>query len=60
MTEIDSPTRYDGLLAAMPASVAGGTAAGLWFTIPLRLGIGLGSLVAGLVILVSLFHLSPQ
>jgi hypothetical protein len=60
MTEIETPTRYDGLLAAMPASVAGGTAAGLWLTIPLRIGIGVGGVVAGFLVLVSLFHMSPQ
>jgi len=60
VTELASPTRYDGLLAAMPASVAGGTAAGLWFTIPLRLGVGIGGLLAGVFVLISLFHLSPQ
>lgn len=60
MTEFASPTRYDGLLAAMPASVAGGTAAGLWLTIPLRVGIGLGGVCAALLVLVSLFHLSPK
>ena len=60
MTEIAGATRYDGLLAAMPASVAGGTAAGLWLTIPLRVGIGLGGIVAGLFVFISLFHLSPK
>lgn len=60
MTEIDSPTRYDGLLAAMPASMAGGTAAGVWLAIPLRLGVGVGGLLAALFVLLSLFVVSPQ
>ena len=32
----ESPTRYDGLLAAMPASVAGGALAGWLLAIPDR------------------------
>lgn len=60
MNPIGSPTRYDGLLAAMPASVAGGTAAGLWLTVPLRIGLGIGGLVAGLLVMISLFYVSPS
>jgi hypothetical protein len=55
-----TPTRYDGLLAAMPASVAGGAAAGWLLAIPLALGIGIGSLLAALFVLVSLFVVPPQ
>jgi len=49
-----SLTRYDGLLAAMPVSVVGGTAAGWWLTIPLLAGVGIGSGVAVMMILVSI------
>ncbi|TQQ81496.1 hypothetical protein [Halonotius roseus] len=49
-----SLTRYDGLLAAMPASVAGGTAAGWWLAIPLLAGLGVGAGVAAVMILVSI------
>ena len=55
-----TPTRYDGLLAAMPASVAGGAVAGWLLAIPLALGIGVGSLLAALFVLVSLFVVPPQ
>jgi len=60
MTVIRALSRYDGLLAAMPASVAGGTAAGWWLTIPPRLGLGVGGLVAALFVVLSLFMFSPQ
>lgn len=49
-----SLTRYDGLLAAMPVSVVGGTAAGWWLAIPLLAGVGIGSGVAVVMILVSI------
>ena len=48
-----SLTRYDGLLAAMPVSVVGGTAAGWWLTIPLLAGVGIGSGIAVMMILIS-------
>jgi hypothetical protein len=60
VTTRSTPTRYDGLLAAMPASVAGGAAAGWLLAIPLALGIGIGSLLAALFVLVSLFVVPPQ
>lgn len=60
VTETSPPTRYDGLLAAMPASVVGGAAAGWWSTVPFALGLGAGSVLAGLVVLVSLFVVPPQ
>ena len=44
----------------MPASVAGGAAAGWLLAIPLILGIGLGSLLAALFVVVSLFVVPPQ
>ena len=49
-----SLTRYDGLLAAMPASVAGGTAAGWWLAIPLLAGVGVGAGIAATIILLSI------
>ena len=49
-----SVTRYDGLLAAMPASVAGGTAAGWWLAIPLVTGVSVGAGVAAVMILLSI------
>jgi hypothetical protein len=47
-------TRYDGLLAAIPVSVAGGAAAGLWLAIPLLAGIGIGSGVAAIIVFLSI------
>lgn len=60
MTEAPTPSRYDGLLAAMPASVAGGAAAGWVLTIPLLLGVGIGSLLAAALLVVSFFVIPPQ
>ncbi|QLD90420.1 hypothetical protein HWV07_15815 [Natronomonas salina] len=60
MTTNTTPTRYDGLLAAMPASVAGGAVAGWLLAIPLAVGVGLGSVLAALFVLVSLFVVPPQ
>lgn len=54
-----TPTYYDALLAAVPASVAGGAVAGLLLAIPLAFGIGLGSALAGLFVAVSLFVVPP-
>lgn len=54
------PLHYDGLLAAMPASVAGGAAAGWLLAVPFTLGVGLGSLLAALFVLVSLFVVPPE
>lgn len=56
----DAPTRYDGLLAALPASLAGGTAAGWLSTIPTLVGIGAGGVVAALFVSVSLFVVPPE
>jgi hypothetical protein len=47
-------TRYDGLLAAIPVSVAGGAAAGWWLAIPLLAGIGIGSGVATIMVFLSI------
>ena len=55
-----TPTRYDGLLAAMPASVAGGAAAGWWSTLSTVAGIGAGGVVAALLVAVSLFVVPPN
>ena len=60
MTTNTTPTCYDGLLAAMPASVAGGAVAGWLLAIPLAVGVGLGSALAALFVLVSLFVVPPQ
>ena len=60
MTTRPTPSHYDALLAAMPASVAGGAAAGWLLAIPLALGVGLGSVLAALFVLVSLFVVPPQ
>lgn len=38
----------------MPASVAGGTAAGWWLAIPLLTGVGVGAGVAAVMILLSI------
>jgi Na+/serine symporter len=55
-----TPTFYDGLLAAMPASVAGGAAAGWLLAIPLAVGIGAGSVLAAVLVAVSLFVVPPE
>lgn len=60
MTETPTPTRYDGLLAAMPASVAGGAAAGWLLAVPYLLGLGLGGVLAGVFLAVSLFVVPPE
>ena len=44
----------------MPASVAGGAAAGWLLAIPLAFGIGLGSALAACFVLVSLFVVPPE
>ena len=56
----ESPTRYDGLLAAMPASVAGGALAGWLLAIPTAIGVGLGSALAGVFVALSLFVVPPE
>jgi hypothetical protein len=53
-------TRYDGLLAAMPASVAGGVAAAWWSTLSVFAGIGVGGVVAAALVAVSLFVVPPE
>lgn len=60
VSETPTPTRYDGLLAAMPASIAGGAAAGWLLAVPLALGVGLGSLLAACFVAVSLFVVPPK
>jgi hypothetical protein len=54
------PTRYDGLLAAMPASVAGGAVAGWLLAIPTAIGVGLGSVLASVFVALSLFVVPPE
>ena len=56
----EAPTRYDGLLAAMPASVAGGALAGWLLAIPMAIGIGLGSALASVFVALSLFVVPPE
>ena len=58
MTE--TPTRYDGLLAAMPASVAGGAIAGWLLAIPTAIGVGVGSALASVFVAMSLFVVPPE
>lgn len=53
-------THYDGLLAAVPASVAGGAAASWLLAVPFAFGIGAGSFLAALLVGVSLFVVPPQ
>lgn len=54
------PTRYDGLLAAVPISVAIGVAAGWWSTLSTVAGIGAGGIVATLLVAISLFVVPPE
>ena len=56
----ESSTRYDGLLAAMPASVAGGALAGWLLAIPTAVGAGLGSAVTSVFVALSLFVVPPE
>ena len=56
----EAPTRYDGLLAAMPASVAGGALAGWLLAIPTAVGVGLGSVLASVFVALSLFVVPPE
>ena len=56
----DGPSRYDGLLAAMPASVAGGALAGWLLAIPMAIGVGLGSVLASVFVALSLFVVPPE
>jgi hypothetical protein len=57
---ISPPTRYDGLLAAMPASVVGGVVAGWWSTLSTIAGIGIGGAIAAGLVVVSLFVVPPE
>lgn len=56
MNEYDG---YDGLLAAMPASVIGGAIVGWIGAIPITVGLFVGCLLAGVLMLVSLFVVPP-
>jgi hypothetical protein len=60
MTETLTPSHYDGLLAAMPASVAGGAAVGWALAVPVLVGMAAGSLLAGLLLAVSILLVPPQ
>lgn len=60
MSEVPAPTHYDSLLAAMPASVAGGAAVGWILAIPVLAGMAVGGVLAGLMLAVSLFVMPPK
>lgn len=51
---------YDGLLAAMPASVISGAIVGWLAAIPITVGLLAGSLLAGAFVIVSLFVVPPD
>lgn len=55
----DGVDEYDGLLAAIPVSMAGGALAGWLAAVPLTAGVLAGSLLAGLLTFVSLFVVPP-
>jgi hypothetical protein len=57
---MEAPTRYDGLLAALPVSLAGGTVAGWLSTAPTLAGVGAGGIVATVILAVSLFAAPPR
>lgn len=50
---------YDGLLAAMPASVVIGAIVGWLGAVPITVGLVAGSLLAGILVVVSLFVVPP-
>ncbi|MFQ3285549.1 MAG: hypothetical protein ACI9TI_000946 [Natronomonas sp.] len=58
-TSAPTPTRYDGLLAAMPAPLVGGAAVGWLSSIPTIAGLAIGGLVAAVLVSVSLFVVPP-
>ena len=55
-----TPTRHDGLLAALPVSIAGGVAVGWLWTLPLVAGLALGGTLAATLLAVALFAFPPQ
>lgn len=59
-TPTNTPTRYDGLLAAMPVSLAGGAAASWLLAVPFAIGVGAGSLLAACFVAISLFVVPPE
>lgn len=54
------PTRYDGLLALLPASIVSGIVSGWWSTFSTTAGIGAGGIVAAFFLAVSLFVIPPE
>jgi hypothetical protein len=50
---------YDGLLAAMPVSVAGGAIIGWLGAVSITIGLVAGSVLAGVLVLVSLWVVPP-
>jgi hypothetical protein len=55
-----TPTRYDGLLAALPVSVAGGVVAGWLSALSTVAGLGVGGVAAAALVAVSLFVVPPE
>lgn len=51
---------YDGLLAAMPASIVLGAIVGWLGAVPITVGLLAGSLFAGVLVAVSLFVVPPE
>ncbi|MFC6794868.1 hypothetical protein ACFQFH_11665 [Halobaculum halobium] len=58
-TGLGSLTKYDLLLAAVPALLLGGTLAAVRLALPVSLGTGLGSLFAALLVAYGLFVEPP-
>lgn len=56
----EAPSRYDGLLAAMPAPVVLGVLAGWLLAIPMALAVGVGSAMASVFVVASLFVVPPE
>lgn len=56
---LDGVDEYDGLLAAIPATILGGVVVGWIATVPLLFGVFAGSLLASVIMLVSLFVVPP-
>lgn len=52
-------SRYDLLLAALPASLLSGTAVGSLSTLPLHFGVALGAVPSILLLYYGLFHSAP-
>lgn len=55
----EAPSRFDGLLLAMPAPVLLGGLAGWLLSVPMALAVGAGSALAGVLVATSLFLVPP-